>query len=48
MAERRGSQIDVRMSMAKADNELKKSMKEFLSSTDKFAVRLRASMPNQT
>ena len=48
MAEMKGSQVDIRKSMAKADNDLKKSMKEFLSSTDKFAVRLKASMSNQT
>lgn len=43
-AERGGSLVDVRKSLAIANVDIKKSMKEYLSSTDRFSARLKASM----
>ena len=43
-AERAGSVVDVRKSIADANTDIKQSFKEYLSNTDRFAARLRASM----
>ena len=43
-AERAGSVVDVRKSIANANTDIKQSFKEYLSSTDRFSARLKASM----
>lgn len=46
LAEISGNQSDLKRSIVEANVDLKQSMKEYLSTTDKFAVRLRASITN--
>ena len=47
-AKRIGSPVDVRRSVSEAKLDIKQSFKEYLSSTDQFAVRLKASMQQNT
>ena len=39
-----GSLVEAKKSMVEANTDLKKSMKEYLNPTDRFATRMKASM----
>lgn len=44
LAELKGSKIDVKKSLAIAKSDIKESIKEYLSVTDRFSTRLKMSM----
>jgi hypothetical protein len=47
-AERTGSKEDIQAELKLVDQEIKESMREYLSSADRFAARMKASLEPST